>query len=90
MNTADADSLGRNDKVIRLVEYLTALARIDRKIIRDVGSRPRTSASCGCMKFLMIRDTALLRLGGRKMKVGKGLGLPSKNFVNPSLPPLAR
>jgi len=36
MGTADTDSLAGNGKVLRLVEYLTALAKIDRKIIRDV------------------------------------------------------
>jgi len=36
MATTDTDHLAGNGKVLRLVEYLTALAKIDRKIIRDV------------------------------------------------------
>jgi hypothetical protein len=41
MGAPNIDSSKKTDKIMRMVEYLAALARIDRKTIRDVGKYER-------------------------------------------------
>ncbi|MGO9116639.1 MAG: AAA domain-containing protein [Desulfomonilaceae bacterium] len=89
MNTAGRDGLGRNDKVTRLIEYLTALARIDyRKVIRDVEESDDYKRVLWLHEFPHDPKYCFVQAWGEEDESGEGVWIAVEKFREPPLPRL--
>src|SRR5271157_22442 len=86
MNTTNNDGSGRSDKVIRLIEYLTALARIDRKILRDVEDPAEYKRVLWLHEIPHDRRYCFIKAWGEEDEGAEGSWIAVEKFAEPLFP----